>query len=91
MTSQIFIFYNPITSSYYRPLAFHLDESRLPITKLPNSLRFYGGLTCGLLQNKTDPICERFPPGTSVSFQHKYSLAQVIDGVHRVFTLFSTW
>ena len=47
--SKSIIFYNPITSSYYRPPAFLIDESRLPITKFPNSLHFDGGLTCGLL------------------------------------------
>ena len=64
------IFYKPITSSYYRPSDFRLDESRLPITNLPNSLRFGGGLTCGLIRNKTDPIHESFPSGTCVSIQH---------------------
>ena len=64
------IFYNPITSSYYRPPAFRLDESILPITNFPNSLRFYGGLTCGLIRNKTYPIHEPFPPGTRVSIHH---------------------
>ena len=63
--------YNPITSSYYLPPAFKLDESRLPITNFPNSLRFDGGPTCGLLKNNTDPIHEPFPPGTQVSIQHK--------------------
>ena len=52
------IFYNPITSSYYHPPDFRLDESRLPITNFPNSLRFDGGLTCSLPINKTDPIHE---------------------------------
>ena len=62
--SNYIIFYNPITSSYYRPPYFILDESRLPITNFPNSLRFDGGLNCGLLINKTNPIHEPFPPGT---------------------------
>ena len=47
--SNFIIFYNPITSSYYHPHAFRLNESIIPITNLPNSLRFDGGLTCGLL------------------------------------------
>ena len=64
------IFYNPITSSYYRPQYFRLDESRLPITNFPNSLCFHGVLTCGILINNTDPICEPFPPVTRVFIQH---------------------
>ena len=68
--SNSIIFYNPITSSYYRPSDLRLYESRIPITKFPNSLRFDGGLTCGLLRNKTNPIHETFPPGTLVSIQH---------------------
>ena len=68
--SNSIIFYNPITSSYHRPKAFRCDESRLPITNFPNSLRFDGGLTCGLLRNKTDPIHELFPPGTCVYIHH---------------------
>ena len=43
--SNSIIFYDPITSSYYRPPAFRLDESILPITNFPNSLRFDAGLT----------------------------------------------
>ena len=43
--SNSVIFYNPITSSYYRPPAFRLNEIRLPITNFPNSIKFYGGLT----------------------------------------------
>ena len=69
--SNSIIFYNPITSSYYRPPAFRHYEYRLPITNFPNSLRFDGGLSCGLLRNKTEPIHEPFPPGTRVSIQHK--------------------
>ena len=69
--SNYIIFYNQITSSYYRPPAFRIDESRPPITNFPNPLRFDGGITCGLLRNKTDPIHEPFPPGTRVSIQHK--------------------
>ena len=60
-------FYNPLTKSYYRPPAFKLDEGRLPVTNFPKSLRFDGGLTCGLLRNKTDPTTEPFPPGTRVT------------------------
>ena len=70
------IVYNTITSSYYRPPDFRLDESRLPITNFPNSLIFDGGLTCVLLRNKTDPIHEPFPPGTRASIQHKYILTR---------------
>ena len=69
--SNSIIFYNPIMSSYYRPPAFRLDESRLPITNFPSSIRFDGGLACGLLQNKTYPIHEPFPPDIRVSIQHK--------------------
>ena len=69
-SSNSIIFYNPITSSYYHPPDFRLDESRLPITNFPNSLRFYGGLTFGLLRNNNDLIHEPFPPGTCVSIQH---------------------
>ena len=50
------ILYNPLTSSYYRHPDLFLDESRLYITKFPNSIRFDGGLTCGLLQKNTDPV-----------------------------------
>ena len=38
--SNSIIFYSPITSSYYRPPDFRLDESRLPITNFPNYFRF---------------------------------------------------
>ena len=69
-SSKSIIFYNPITSSYYLPPSFRLDESILTITNLINSLRFDGGLTCGLIRNKTDPINEPFPPGTRVSIQN---------------------
>ena len=68
--SNSIIFYNPITSSYYRPPAFRLNESRLPITNFLNSLLFDGDLTCGLLINNTYPIHDPFPPGTRVSIQH---------------------
>ena len=69
--SNSIIFYNPITSSYYRPPYFWLDESRLPITNFPHYIIFDGGLTCVLLRNNTDPINEPFPPGTRVSIHHK--------------------
>ena len=60
--SNSIIFYNPITSGYYRPPDFRLDESRLPITNFPNSLRFDGGLTCGLLSNNSCAlVCIREP------------------------------
>ena len=71
--SNVIIFYNPLTSSYCCPPAFHLDESLLPITNFTNPFRFDGGLTCGLLQNKTDPIQEPLTQGTCVSIQHKNS------------------
>ena len=60
-------FYNPITRSYYRPPAFRLDEGRLPITTFPGSIKYDGGLTCGLMRNRSDPIAEPFPPGTRVT------------------------
>ena len=74
--SNSIILYNPITSSYYRPLAFRIDESIITITNFPSSLRFNGGLTCSLVINKTDPIHEPFPPGTAVSIQHNYAPAR---------------
>eukprot|EP00956_Cyclotella_meneghiniana_P038057 scaffold148302_cov51-Cyclotella_meneghiniana.AAC.2 len=60
-------FYNPITRQYYRPAIFKLDEGRLPVTSFPKSLRFDGGLTCGLIRNRSDPSPEPFPPGTRVT------------------------
>ena len=75
--SNYVIFYNPITSSYYHPQDFRLNESRLPITNFPNFLRFDGGLTCGLLRNNTGPIHEPFPPGTRVSIQRSNTPAHV--------------
>ena len=72
--SNSIIFYNPIISSYCRPPSLRLNESRLPIIIFPNYIRFEGGLTCGLLINKTNPIHEPFPPGTRVSIHHKYIL-----------------
>ena len=74
MTSKITFFYNPITSSYYRPPDFCLDEPRPTITNFPNSFQFDGGITCGLLQNKTEPIHELFMKGTRVLIQHEDSL-----------------
>ena len=58
--SNSIIFYNPITSSYYRFPAFRLDESIFPIINFPNSLHFDGGLTCGLIRNNTNPIHDPF-------------------------------
>ena len=74
--SNAIIFYNPLTSSYYRLPNVCLDESRLPITNFLNYLRFYGCLACGLLLNITYPIHEPFPPGTCVSIQHNGSLVR---------------
>ncbi|KAL7525486.1 hypothetical protein ACHAWF_001390, partial [Thalassiosira exigua] len=65
--SNTIVFYNPITKSYYRPQAFRLDEGRLPATTFPTSIRYDGGLTCGLFRNRTDPVPEPFPPGTRVN------------------------
>jgi hypothetical protein len=65
--SNTFLFYNPVNKQYYRPPISKLDESHLPITTFPKSIRFDGGLTCGLLQHKTDPVPEPFPPGTRIS------------------------
>ena len=60
------VFYNPISKKYYRPPSFQLDESRLPVTSFPQHISYDGGLTCGLLRNKTDPVAEPFPPGSRV-------------------------
>ena len=57
------VFYNPLTKSYYRPPAFRLDEGRFPATNFP-SMKYDGGLTCGLYRDHTDPIPESFLPGT---------------------------
>ena len=65
--SNTIVFYNPIHKTYYRPPNFKLDEGRLPIANFPKSISFDGGLTCGLLRNRTDPVPEPFPPGTRVS------------------------
>ncbi|KAL7529373.1 hypothetical protein ACHAXR_004647, partial [Thalassiosira sp. AJA248-18] len=69
--SNTIVFYNPLTRSYYRPQNFRLDEHRLPITNFPKSIKFDGGLTCGLLRDKTDPVPEPFPPGTRVTIDVK--------------------
>eukprot|EP00956_Cyclotella_meneghiniana_P015762 scaffold24459_cov75-Cyclotella_meneghiniana.AAC.3 len=61
------LFYSPVTKQYYRPAIFKLDESRLPISCFPKSIKFDGGLTCGLVRNRTDPTPEPFPPGTRVT------------------------
>lgn len=52
------LFYNPISKQYYRPAVYKLDKGRLPITCFPKSIRFHGGLTCGLVSNKTNPAPE---------------------------------
>jgi hypothetical protein len=65
--SNTITFYNPLTRSYYRPPVFHLDEGRLPISCFPQSIKFEGGLTCGLIRNRSDPSPEPFPPGTRVT------------------------
>jgi transposase InsO family protein len=65
--SNTILFYNPVNKQYYRPPIYKLDEGRLPISTFPKSIRFDGGLTCGLLRHKTDPTPEPFPPGTRVS------------------------
>ena len=69
-----FIFYNPLTSSYYCPPYFCLNKYRLPVTNFPKYLWFDGRLTLGLLHNKTDPIHEPFPPSTRVSVEHNGSI-----------------
>ncbi|KAL7538082.1 hypothetical protein ACHAWF_005990, partial [Thalassiosira exigua] len=63
------IFYNSLTRSHYRPPAFRLDESRLPVTNFPTSIKYDGGLTCGLMRKRTDPVPEPFPPGTRVNIK----------------------
>ena len=68
-TTNTIIFYNPLTRSYYRPPAFRLDEGRLPVTTYPQSIKYDGGLTCGLFRNRTDPIAEPSPPGTRVNIE----------------------
>ena len=73
--SNSIIFYNPITSRYYHPSDFQLDESRITIANFPNPLRFDGGLTWGFLRKKTDPIHEPFLLGTRVYIQNDNALA----------------
>lgn len=85
--SNTIIFYNPISKSYYRPPAYKLDESRLPITNFPKSIKFDGGLTCGLLRYRSQPIHEPFPPGTRVSIQQQDALVRgTIQNVPLPFT-----
>jgi hypothetical protein len=61
------LFYNPLSKSYYRPQAWTLDETRLPITHWPHLIKYDGSLHCGRYSNRTDPIPEPFPPdGTRV-------------------------
>ena len=67
------IFYNPLTKQYYRPSIYKLDEVCLPITCFPKSIRFDGGLSCGLLRNRAESVPEPFPPGTRVVLPHKGS------------------
>eukprot|EP00804_Cyclotella_cryptica_P016077 CCRYP_004202-RA/>CCRYP_004202-RA protein AED:0.18 eAED:-0.12 QI:0/0/0/1/0.5/0.33/3/0/1917 len=66
-SSNTILFYNPLTRSYYRPQAFTLDETRLPLAQWPGLIIPDGSLACGLLRNSTDPIPEPFPPGTRVT------------------------
>jgi hypothetical protein len=70
-TQFSYIFYSPFTKQYYRPPVFKLDEGRLPITCFPKSIKFDGGLFCGPIRNKSDPVPEPFPPGTPVSITHQ--------------------
>jgi hypothetical protein len=60
------LFYNPLTKSYYRPQAWTLDETRLPVTHWPTLIKYDGSLHCGRYSNRTDPIPEPFPPGTRI-------------------------
>ena len=70
------IFYNPLTKSYYRPPVFWLDESRLPVTNFPLSIKYDGGLSCALYRNRTDPVSEPFPPGTRVNLNVNGTMAR---------------
>ena len=63
-SSNAITFYNPATKNYYRPTAFKLDEGRFPATNFPSSIKFDGGLTCGLFCNRTNPMSAPFPPGS---------------------------
>jgi hypothetical protein len=60
------LFYNPLTKSYYRPQAWTLDETRLPISHWPSHIKYDGSLHCGRYHHRTDPLPEPFPPGTRV-------------------------
>jgi hypothetical protein len=81
------VFYNPITRSYYRPPAFKLDEGRLPVTNFPTSIKYDGGLTCGLYRNRTDPSPEPLPPGTRITIdRNDQSLRGTIQNVPMVFS-----
>eukprot|EP00804_Cyclotella_cryptica_P026709 CCRYP_007942-RA/>CCRYP_007942-RA protein AED:0.35 eAED:0.34 QI:0/0/0/0.66/0.5/0.33/3/0/1904 len=66
-TSNTILLYNPVTRSYYRPQAFTLDETRLPLAQWPGVIIPDGSLACGLLRNNTNPVPEPFPPGTRVT------------------------
>jgi hypothetical protein len=66
-SSNTILFYNPLTKSYYRPQAFSLDESRLPLAHWLTCLRPDGSMTCSLLRHNTDPVPEPFPPGTRIT------------------------
>jgi hypothetical protein len=69
--SNTILFYNLLTKQYYCPPIYKLDESRLPISCFPKSVCFDGGLTCGLVRNRTDLVTEYFPPGTRITIQHE--------------------
>jgi hypothetical protein len=66
-SSNTMLFYNPLTKSYYRPQAFSLAESRLPLAHWPTCLCPDGSMTCGLLCHNTNPVPEPFPPGTRIT------------------------
>ena len=66
MTSKITLFYNPITSSYYRSHDLRQEKSRPSITNFSNSLCFDGGLNLGLLRKKIEQINDPFPPCTRI-------------------------
>ena len=68
------VFCNPLTRHSYRSPAFCLDKSRLPVINFPSSTKYDGGLTCGLMHNKTDPVPEPFPPGKRVTIPTLVSL-----------------
>lgn len=60
-------FYNPLPRSYYRPLAFRFNEGCLPVTDVPQYVRYSEGLTCGMIRNRRDTSPEPFHPGTQVT------------------------